>query len=173
MRVLLTAAFAAVIVASGAHAEVRATTDTGFTIVHKAKLAAPPAKAYAALGEVGGWWDDAHTYSGKASNMSLPLEAGGCFCERLEGGGVQHGRVVLAMPGSMLRLEGALGPLQSEGVSATLTFELKPAGDGTDLTLSYKVGGYHAEGVRQWAAPVDQVLGVQASRLAAYASGKP
>ena len=173
MRILLTAAVAAMVVANGARAEVTATTDTGFTIVHKAKLTAPPARAYAALGEVGGWWDDAHTYSGKASNMTLPLEAGACFCERLDGGGVEHGRVVLAMPGSTLRFEGALGPLQSEGVSATLTFDLKPAGEGTELTLTYKVGGYHAQGVRQWAAPVDQVLGVQVARLAAYASAKP
>ncbi len=41
--------------------------------------------------EIGNWWSDAHTYSGKASNLTLRNEPGGCFCETLPGGGfVRH-----------------------------------------------------------------------------------
>jgi len=158
-----------------AAAEVTARADTGFQSRIKGEIAAPPAKVYAALGQVSRWWDPAHTYSGKAANLSLPLQPGACFCERLpQGGGVRHGVVVLAMPSSTLRLEGALGPLQAEGVSTALTFDIKPKGAGSDLTVTYNVGGYRADGVRQWAEGVDQVLQVQVKRLARFSeTGKP
>ncbi|MFN3521547.1 MAG: SRPBCC family protein [Phenylobacterium sp.] len=169
MKSMICAAAAATVLAGTAHAEVTRRSETGFTVVHKAQVAASPAAAYAALGRVGAWWDDAHTYSGKASNMTMPLEAGGCFCERLEGGGgVRHGVVVLALPGRTLRLDSALGPLQGEGVSGALTFALQPRDGGTEVVLTYNVGGYGPEGVKQWAEAVDQVLGVQLGRFARH-----
>jgi hypothetical protein len=73
------------------------------------------------------------------------MRAGGCFCERLkDGGSVQHLQVVYAAPGKGLRLRGALGPLQMEGVDGTLAWTLKPAEGGTSVTQSYAVGGYNA-----------------------------
>jgi len=154
--------------AGGASAEVMERFDTGFRLAQKVEVPVPPARAYAALGEVGNWWDDQHTYSGKAANMTLTLAPGGCFCEALAGGGVRHGGVLLAIPGSMLRLDAALGPLQGEGVSAVLTFEIKAKDAGSEIVMTYNVGGYTPAGVKQWADGVDQVLGVQVDRLARY-----
>jgi hypothetical protein len=75
----------------------------------------------------------------------------GCFCERLkDGGSVQHLQVVYAAPGEGLRLRGALGPLQTEGVDGTLSWTLKPVEGGTSLTQSYVVGGYIRSGMEQW-----------------------
>jgi hypothetical protein len=83
------------------------------------------------------------------------LRAGGCFCERLkDDGSVQHLQVVYAAPGQGLRLRGALGPLQTEGVDGTLSWTLKPGEGGTTVTLSYVVGGYIRSGMEQWAPRV-------------------
>lgn len=169
-RLLLAATAAALSLPAVVQAEVAQRTDTGFRVLQSADVAAPPAKVYAALTRIGAWWDPAHTYSGRAENMTLTAEPGGCFCERLDGGGgVRHGTVVLAMPGALLRLDAPLGPLQGEGVSTALTFELKPQGAGTRLVADYRVGGFTPEGVKQWSDAVDQVLGVQVTRLARYA----
>jgi len=46
-----------------------------------------------------------------------------------------------------------------------LTITLKPSQDGTDLSLTYNVGGYVKDGLASWAAPVDGVLGEQVARL--------
>lgn len=175
MKPVVYAAAALLLAAGAARAEVSQRSDTGFRVTHTVEIAAPPASIYAALGEVGRWWDDDHTFSGKAANLSLAMEPGGCFCERLEGGGgVRHAVVILARPSSSLRLEGALGPLQGEGVATALNFDITPKGDGGALTLTYTVGGYRPEGVKQWADGVDQVLKIQLDRLERYVeTGKP
>src|SRR3990167_7728789 len=102
---LITAAMAAAM-ALPAQAEVKSLSSSGFRLENRVTIAAPPDKVYAALGQIGSWWDDAHTYTGKASNMTIELKPGGCFCETFQkGGGVEHGRVVLAWPAQTLRLE--------------------------------------------------------------------
>src|SRR5204863_72537 len=116
-------------------------------------------RVYAALGEVGHWWDPSHTFSRDAANLSMELRAGGCFCERLkDGGSVQHLQVVYAAPGQGLRLRGALGPLRTEGVDGALSWRLKAGEGGTSVTLSYVLGGYIRSGMEQWAPEVDRVL---------------
>ena len=51
-----------------------------------------------------------------AKNLSIDARPGGCFCEKLpNGGGVEHARVVYVAPREVLRLSGALGPLQGVG----------------------------------------------------------
>ena len=106
--------------------------------------------------------------------MSAPLQPGACFCEVLaNGGGVRHGVVELVIPGRMVRLEAALGPLQDEGVSAALTFALKPSPEGTDLTVIYNVGGARP-GAVALAKVVDGVLTEQVVRLKHYVeTGRP
>jgi hypothetical protein len=71
-----------------------------------------------------------------------------------------------------LRLRGALGPLQTEGVDGTVSWTLKPAEGGTIVTLSYVVGGYIRSGMEQWAPRVDQVLADQLQRLKSFVEGK-
>ena len=126
-----------------AAAAVTTVTTEGFEVTDTATIPASPERVYAALGEIGKWWDSDHTYSGDAANLRIDLKAGACLCERLPGGGsVEHMRVVYAAPGKALRLRGALGPLQSEGVDGALTWSLKADAGGTILTQSYVVGGF-------------------------------
>jgi uncharacterized protein YndB with AHSA1/START domain len=156
-----------------ASAEVKSVAPSGFEVAAAATVTAPPDRVYAALGEVARWWDPAHTFSRDAANLSIDLRAGGCFCERLkDGGSVQHLQVVYAAPGQGLRLRGALGPLQTEGVDGTLSWTLKPGEGGTTVTLSYVVGGYIRSGMEQWAPRVDRVLDEQLQRLKSFVEGK-
>jgi len=160
-------------VAGTAVAEVKSVAQNGFEVASTTTIAAPAERVYAALGEVGRWWSPSHTFSRDAANLSIELHAGGCFCERLKNGGsVQHLQVVYAAPGEGLRLRGALGPLQMEGVDGTLSWALKPGEGGTNVTQSYVVGGYIRGGMEQWAPRVDRVLDEQLQRLKSFVEGK-
>ena len=157
-----------------ASAEVKSVAPNGFEVAAAATVTASPDRVYAALGEVARWWDPAHTFSRDAANLSIDLRAGGCFCERLRNGGsVQHLIVVYAAPGTGLRLRGALGPLQAEGVDGALAWTLKPAEGGTSVMLSYVVGGYIRGEMEKWAPRVDRVLDEQLQRLKSFVEGKP
>lgn len=174
MKLHILAAVAALTLAGASHAAVVDKGAYGFRLKTVQQIAAPPAKVYKAIGEWGRWWSDAHTYSGKAANLTLPLSAGGCLCEALPGGGsVRHGVVELVIPNQTVRLDAAFGPLQDEGVSGAYTFTLKAKDGGTELTTTYNVGG--ARDFIVSAAPdIDAVLTEQAARLKAYVeTGKP
>jgi hypothetical protein len=55
-----------------------------------------------------------------------------------------------------------------------MTITLKPAADGTDLSLTYNVGGYIKDGLASWASPVDSVLAEQVMRLKSFVeTGEP
>ena len=147
----------------------------GFEVKETVDIGARAAKVWDALGEIGAWWKSEHTYSGDAKNLSLDLKLGGCFCERLPGGGgVQHMQVVYVRPSQIVRLAGGLGPLQGTGADGHMTLALKETADHTALTLTYDVGGYAKGGLAGLAGPVDGVLGEQAARLKRYVeTGKP
>jgi hypothetical protein len=85
---------------------------------------------------------------------------------------VQHLQVVYAAPGEGLRLRGALGPLQTEGVDGTLSWSLKPVEGGIGVNQSYVVGGYIRGGIKQWAARVDRVLDEQLRQLKTFVESK-
>jgi hypothetical protein len=80
-------------------------------------------------------------------------------------------QVVYAAPREGLRLRGALGPLQMEGVDGMLAWTLQPAEGGTSVTQSYVVGGYIRGGMEQWAPRVDRVLDEQLQRLKSFVEG--
>lgn len=166
MRCLIVACLSAAL-AAPARAEVVSSTAAGFEVRAQAIVTAPPEAAWAMLARVGEWWNPAHSYSGKAENLSLRPEIGGCFCETLGTGGVEHMRVVYAQPGEMLRLQGGLGPLQAEAAAGTLTWTLKKVGGGTEITQTYVVGGYMRMGAEKLAPLVDKVLAEQLGRLQA------
>ena len=167
MRRFLVAAVMAASIAPPALAEVTDRSPEGFELVETATIAAAPAKVWAALVEPARWWDSGHTYSGDAKNLSIDLVTG-CFCERLPNGYVRHMTVVYADGGSTLRMSGGLGPLQQSGAVGALEITLKPQGAGTQVKLTYDVGGYAKGGLEAtWAAPVDIVLGQQLTRLKA------
>jgi len=142
----------------------------GFTVRVVLQVAAPPETVYTSLVRfVGEWWDPEHTYSGNAKNLSIVAEPGGCFCEMLPAGGVQHGTVVYVAPGKLLRMNGSLGPLQQAGVSGAMTWQMEKSGAGAQLTFTYAVGGYYPGGLERLAPVVDTVLAHQAQLLKAHA----
>ncbi len=169
MRIVLTALLALLLVEPAAADVTRAAPDN-IELSFKVSVKAAPAEAYAAVTRIGQWWSSAHSYSGDAkAHMTLEAKAGGCWCETLkDGGSVQHMRVLLAIPGSALRLSGGLGPLQEQPVMAVMSwsFEAAKAG-GTEIAMVYRIAGPLPEGVN-WAAAVNGVLGEQTARLKRY-----
>ena len=138
----------------------------GFTVQVTAHIAAPAAKVYSALITPAHWWSSDHTFSGNAANLVLHARAGGCWCEKLpDGGSVTHLTVVYADPGKLLRLRGALGPFQSYGVEGAMTWALQALADGTDLALTYSLGGYIKGGFEAWSKGADGVLTDHIARL--------
>ena len=59
------------------------TTADRFVTRDEVVVKAAPKAAWLELISPGGWWDDDHTWSGKAANMSITPQGGGCFCERI------------------------------------------------------------------------------------------
>jgi hypothetical protein len=154
-------------------------------------VAASPAAVWKRLVTPAVWWSSDHTFSGDAANLSLDPMPGGCFCERLPGeavatakgakpvhvaprGGVEHMRVIYAERGKALRMTGALGPLQSEAVQATLTVTLKAVDGGTRIVFEYVVGGYMRYPAEKIVPAIDTVLGNQLLGLAhGFAADQP
>ena len=140
---------------------------SGFLVTHDVTIAAPPSVVYDTIvSRVGTWWNPQHTYSLDGANLSIDARPGGCFCERFpQGGGVEHMRIVYVAPGAVLRMAGALGPLQASGLAGSMTWKLSAAGAGTRLELSYSVGGFMAGGFERMAPAVDAMVGEQVQRL--------
>jgi hypothetical protein len=65
----------------------------------------------------------------------------------------------------MLRLQGALGPLQAEAVAGTFSWSLKAVPGGTEITQTYAVAGSIRGGAEKLAPLVDQVLAAQLARF--------
>ena len=152
-----------------ASAAVLHATAGGFELKQVVHISAPATRVYTALIRPSLWWNSQHTYSGDAANLSLDARPGGCFCEALpKGGEVQHLVVVNIQPNEALELRGALGPFHARGVDGVLTFELAPAGDGVDLTMTNDMGGYMSEGMDTWAPKADGMLTEQLGRLKRY-----
>jgi len=149
-----------------AAAEVLSLSANGFEVRETAHVAAGTDKAYAALLQPARWWGSEHTFSGSAANLVLDARAGGCWCENLpDGGSVEHLHVVYVAPGKTLRLRGALGPFQALGVEGSMTWTVKAGANGTDISVSYILGGYAKDGFEGASKAADQVLGVQIERL--------
>lgn len=140
---ILAAAFG--LLAAPASAEVIESSHGGFATRDVAVVAADRQTVWNALIHPEDWWS--HTWSDDSANLRLDARAGGCFCETIPAtggwpaGSVEHMRVIMVMPGSTLRLVGSLGPLQSEGLTGTLTVTLADEGEGTRITWDYITGG--------------------------------
>jgi uncharacterized protein YndB with AHSA1/START domain len=166
MRLLL--AFLLAAAPAMAVGEVVSSAPGGFESRNVKVVSATPAETFAMLGRPGEWWSGEHSYSGEPKNLSMKLEPGGCFCEKLpDGGGVEHGRLLSVVPRKRLVLSAPLGPLQAEGVAATLSWSLEAVEGGTEVTQTLVVGGFIRGGAEKLAAPVDAVLAEQLTRLQA------
>lgn len=171
----LAAALALLAFGASARAEVRQVAADGFFIAHPIPVAATPAKTYAAVAAMPIWWSSEHTWSGKSANLGLKAEAGGCFCERWPGGSAEHGRVLMALPDQLLRIETALGPLQELALKGILSFWIRVGDDGSvRVEVEYRVNGSSASGLEALAPQVDEMLGLQVARLKHYIeTGRP
>lgn len=184
MTKYLLAAAALAVCSSPVLAEVKATSETGFNVVHIAEVAATPDAVWKRLVAPKDWWNKAHSWSGSSEGFYIDAQANGCFCEMFQEkgadgkvktvGSVEHMRVIFAQPGKVLRMQGALGPLQSEAVTGTLTVAIEPVkgSENTKLSFSYVVGGYMRYKVTEIAPAVDKVLGEQFKNLTAPFSPK-
>lgn len=152
-------------------AEVKTSSSTGFEVEHRAETTVPPATLYRIFGQLPRWWADDHTYSGKAANLSLALVPGGCWCEKLPGGGgVEHMRVAYVEPGKRIVMTGSLGPLLAEATTGVMQIAIEPTASGSTLVMNYRAAGFFNGGAGRLAPLVDRVLGEQVKRLGPYAA---
>jgi uncharacterized protein YndB with AHSA1/START domain len=151
-------------------AAVKESADDRLTIESVVMAERSPDEMYRLLIKPQRWWDGAHTYSGTATNLRMDARAGGCFCEKVGRGSIEHGRVIYADPGKLLRLDAALGPLQEMAVTGVLTFKLEPDAGGTRITMTYRVAGALSMKGGKLAPIIDQVMTGQLNRLAAVAA---
>ncbi len=162
------AAAGALIAGTPAFAEVAETRADGFVTQDVVTVAASPRETWLALIKPGDWWNDAHSWSGDAANLTLTPQAGGCFCERIPGedrpdgfsldGSVQHMSVIQAYPLRVLRMRGGLGPLQSEPATGILTITLEEIEGGTRIRWEYNVGGPMRYEIEEISKAVDGVM---------------
>ena len=168
-HLLLAAALAAV--AGPAAAEVKSRSADAFTLSYERRVTASAEAVLEAIGRPGAWWSDAHTYSGSASNITVDLRPGGCWCEALPGGGVKHAEAVLVWPEQrMVMFEAPFGPLRSIAAEAVLTMSWADAEGGAIRTLkwTFVVNG---PGAGAMADAVDAVTAEQFGRLADHLDG--
>lgn len=179
MRIALAALVLALATAGPARAELVQQAENGFVVQHSVTVSTDPDTSFAMLRTPAKWWDKDHTWTGNAENLYMDAQAGGCFCELIPNeattesgapqrtlrGSVQHMQIVYVDPGKLLRLTGALGPLQSEAVTGALTFTLKPVKGGTRISMDYVAGGFMRMKTSQIAPAVDAVMVAQLSRL--------
>lgn len=166
---------AATVAATAARAETSGVSSSGFTVTHAAEVTGEPEQAWRAFTQLQLWWKATHTWSGQSSNLSLDPQAGGCWCERWgAGSSVMHGRVLMAQPGSVLRLQAWLGPLQDLPVAGVFTFAIAKRDGQTRMRVTYRVAGGADAGLEKLAGPVDEVIGEQFKRLKAFIeTGRP
>jgi hypothetical protein len=157
-----------------ARAEVVSAGSHGFEIRHAVQVVIPQPAAFDAFAQLPAWWNKEHTYSGDSANLSLSLTPGGCFCERLPGGGgIEHMRVAYVVPGEQAVLTGSLGPLLYQATSGVMDVKVERIAGGSRLTLVYRVAGFAAGGAETLAPLVDQVLGDQVARYRKFAAALP
>lgn len=164
MRLILIASIAGL--AGPAAAEIIDVQQHGMEIRHQARIAASAPKVWETLIVPARWWSGDHSFSGSSENITIEPRVGGCWCEKLpNGGGVVHMHVDYIAPPSSLVMRGALGPFYNLGADGALSFALVEKDGATDVTLTFRAGGYVREGFQKWAQPVDNVLSQQLANL--------
>ena len=164
-------AFPTAALATNARAEVIEKDADHFVLRYSVALETTPEDIYGAIGDIGQWWDSAHTYSGDAHNLTLPLEVGACFCEALaDGKTFEHGRVVAADPETGVLLDAPLGPLKGKATKADWSLGWSGVAGGWEMVMTYVVRG---PGLGAFAEGVDGVMQGQFSRWVHFAEYGP
>lgn len=170
LRLPIAAFTAAVLLPLTADAEVKLAAPDALVVEHRFAIAASPEAAWNALVRPERYWPKEHTWSGNPANLSLVPHAEGCFCERWTDASVEHGRVIMALPGRLLRFQGSLGPFQEMAVTGVMTVALEPRGPGTEAVVTYRLSGNPAHRLGDMAAVVDPVIRAQFAGFAALAA---
>lgn len=149
------------------HAELVSADEYGFTVRHEISVEAEPFLVYRTMAfHIGEWWNPDHSISGKAANLYMKVERGGCFCERLPNNGrVEHLRIIYFSPGEEIRFDGALGPLQTMPVDGRMIWKIDATETGSKVTFTYMVFGHTEGGLEGIAPAVDGVIKEQLDRL--------
>lgn len=157
------------LLASPAAAEVVSAGPNGFHVRQSVQIVIPTDSAYSGFGRVADWWNKEHTYGGDSANLSMALNPGGCFCERLpNGGGIEHMRVSYLDPGKRIVLTGPLGPLLYEATTGVMDMKFERTAGGSKITMDYKAAGFASGGAEKLAPLVDGVLADQFRRYREY-----
>lgn len=159
-----------VLIAPAAAADVKLAAADALVIEHRFQVAATPEQAWEVLVHPERYWPKDHTWSGDPANLSLVPHAEGCFCERWSDASAEHGRVIMALPGRLLRLRGALGPFQEMAVTGVLTVALAEKDGGTEAVVTYRLSGDPSHRLGDAAAGVDPVIRQQFAGFAALAA---
>ena len=148
-------------------AEITISDEHGFQVVQSRETPASAETAYRMMtGHVDKWWSKDHSWSGDANNLYMTIEQGGCFCEKLPGGGnVEHLRLLSFKPGEQLVFDGALGPLLTMPVNGRMVWAIDQAESGSRITFTYHVTGHPSADLPAIAPAVDGVIGEQLDRL--------
>lgn len=179
MRAFLLMAGLLVVSASPAAGEVRAVEREGFIIHIEQEVAANADAVFGALTRPADWWDSEHSWSGDARNFSMEARVGGCWCEAVRDGMVEHGRIVSIEPGARtMVMNSLLGPLRDMAQSGRLLWRVESleGGQRSRVRWTYRVGILPSGNPAQdaaIAAAADRVLTQQLVRLAAHASDLP
>lgn len=135
------AAAALALGAAPAQAEIVSRSADGFTLRFHAPAKMDPADFTASVAALPRWWDDDHTFSGSAANLSLALEPGGCWCETLaDGATFEHARV-RSVSQNLILLDAPLGPLSGKAARAELTIRWSAGERGLTPMWSFEVEG--------------------------------
>ncbi|HYI43016.1 MAG TPA: ATPase [Sphingomicrobium sp.] len=153
-----------------ASAEVVSSGPNAFHLRQTYTVAAAPSAAFSSFGQIAKWWSADHTYSGDAAKLSMQMRAGGCFCEQLPGGGIEHLRVSYIDAPKRVVLTGALGPLLYQAVAGVMDVQIEATGTGSKVTMEYKAAGFASGGADKLAPLVDAVLAEQMKRFTAFAA---
>jgi len=156
----------ALLVSGPATAAVVSADAHNFIVRESVETKVPPASAWGSFLKIGQWWSGDHSYSGKAENLTIDAKAGGCFCERVGDGGVEHMRVAIVLPGKRLVMTGSLGPLVYEATAGVMDVTFEPSAGGTKVTMEYRASGFAQGNADKLAPLVDQVLSEQLRRYA-------
>lgn len=162
-------------VAAPAHAELKDSSPSGFTVENTITVPVDAKTAWRALvKDVHRWWPRDHTWWGEKGKLTIDARAGGCFCERSGNREAQHMSVAMVVPNELLRMRGALGPLQGMGLDGVLEFRFKPLekGEGTQITLFFRNGGYTPDDLSKFAPVVDKVQAQQLGGLGKFLERK-
>ena len=150
-----------------AFAAVETSAPDGFLVKHEFTVAVDRPRAFAEVIHPERWWNDAHTWSGSAANLSLDARAGGCWCEKWDKGEAEHGVVTRVLHDDSLRVRAAFGPLLAMAVNGVFDVSLHDAENGVRVVVTYRVTGAASASLDKLAAPVDGVIGEQVLRLKA------